>query len=295
MITANQESMTYKEIFLCSAGCRRGWPWEEESEEFLNTTDEQKVLPKITVVTPSYNQGNFLEATILSVLRQNYPNIEYIVLDGDSSDNSIEVITKYKHNISYWHSKKDRGQADALATGFNMATGDIYCWLNSDDIFLPNALRHVAALFQKHERVSFVYGNRLLIDELGRDTGRHRWPYFLTRYHWYNGQPLAQECCFWRDTLYQQVGGIDREKFFIMDYDLFYRMWRVGKFKKTRQFLGCLRNHDESKNARHQAVRQEELETARKEFNLVAPGYVTSRVINHFDRLQILIEKTSDP
>jgi len=287
--------MTGKETSLCSVGYRRGWPWEEESEEFENTTDDPKALPKITVVTPSYNQGKFLEATILSVLRQNYSNIEYIILDGGSSDNSVEVITKYENSISYWHSTKDRGQADALAAGFNMATGEIYCWLNSDDIFLPNALRHVAALFQKYETVSFIYGNRLTIDESGRTTGRHRWPYILTRYHWYSGQPLAQECCFWRDKLYRKVGGIDREKFFVMDYDLFYRMWRVGSFKKTRQFLGCFREHDGSKNVRYQAVWHEELGVARRNFGLVAPGYVMSRFINHFDRLQILVEKTSEP
>ena len=198
---------------------------------------------------------------------------------------------KYEHSISYWHSKKDRGQADALAVGFEMATGEIYCWLNSDDIFLPNALRQVAALFQKFERVSFIYGNRLTIDELGCITGHHRWPYILTRYHWYNGQPLAQECCFWRSKLYRRVGGIDRDKFFVMDYDLFYRMWKVGKFKKTQKFLGCFRNHDESKNARYQAVRQEELNIARKQFGLVAPGYVMSRVISYLDRLQLLVEK----
>jgi len=293
--TVDQESMRYKQTLLCSVGYRRGWPWEEESEEFPRTTNEQRTLPRITVVTPSYNQGDFLEATILSVLRQNYPNVEYIIVDGGSSDNSIEVIAKYEHSISYWHSKKDRGQADALAMGFNMATGDIYCWLNSDDIFLPNALRHVAGFFQKHATVSFVYGNRLTIDKLGWNTGHHRWPYFLTRYHWYNGQPLAQECCFWRGKLYEEVGGIDREKFFIMDYDLFFRMWRVGKFKKTRRFLGCLRNHEKSKNSRHQAIRKEELDAARKTFGLVAPGYVTSRAIGQFDRLQILIEKRWEP
>jgi len=287
------DSRTDKQILSCSVEYPHGWPWIDESEESVYVVDVQEALPKITVVTPSYNQGEFLEQTILSVLRQNYPNIEYIVLDGGSSDNSVEIITKYQRSISHWHSKKDRGQADALATGFEIASGDIYCWLNSDDIFLKNALMHVAAMFLKHEETRFVYGNRLLIDESGGVTGCHRWPRFLTKYHWYNGQPLAQECCFWRDDLYEEVGGIDRDKFFIMDYDLFFRMWRIDKFKKMQRFLGCLRSHGASKNAKHQAIRQDELEVARGEFGLAAPGYVTSRLVNHLDRLQILVEKAA--
>jgi glycosyltransferase involved in cell wall biosynthesis len=290
MGSRGNEKRINKKVYPCTRGYPRGWPWKSGFAEAVISSAKRGILPTITVVTPSFNQGRFLEAAILSVLRQNYPSIEYIVLDGGSTDGSIDIIKKYENGISYWRSRKDKGQADALATGFDMATGSIYCWLNSDDILLPNALMYVAAAFLKHDGVNFVYGNRLVIDETGGITGQHRWPYYLTKYHWHDGQPLAQECCFWRNTLYEKVGGIDRGKFFIMDYDLFYRMWQVGKFRKSRRFLGCFRRHAESKNAIHQSVRQEEIDAARREFGLVPPGYVTARILNRFDRFQLFLD-----
>jgi glycosyltransferase involved in cell wall biosynthesis len=242
--------------------------------------------PRITVVTPSFNQSEFIETTLRSVLDQNYPNLEYIVLDGGSRDGSVEIIERYAPRLAYWHSQKDAGQADALRTGFAMATGEILCWLNSDDIFLPGALHTVAALFGTHLRTDVIYGNRLVIDRDGNVIGRHIWPWRLMRAHWRDGQPLAQECCFFRRSIYDRVGGVDASKFFIMDYDLFFRMWRVGKFRKTTTFLGCLRIHDAAKNALHVDVWQRELASARIEFGLKEPGYLGRRLLNRLDWLQ---------
>jgi glycosyltransferase involved in cell wall biosynthesis len=242
--------------------------------------------PRITVVTPSFNQGEFLEATLRSVLSQEYPNLEYIVLDGGSTDDSVSILERYAPSLAYWHSRKDKGQADAIGTGLAMATGDIQCWLNSDDVFLPGALRTIGALFQRHPRVDFFYGNRLVIDRAGNEIDRHIWPAHLTRAHWYLGQPLAQECSFWRRELYERVGGIDAGKFFIMDYDLFFRMWRAGRFRKTREFLGCLRIHEEAKNTRHRDVWQRELAEARVRYGLREPGYFGIRLLNRWDRVQ---------
>jgi glycosyltransferase involved in cell wall biosynthesis len=285
--------MTVEESAVCSAARRCGWPWEGATPNPGALSAATNNVPKITVITPSYNQCEYIEATILSVLHQNYPNIEYIVLDGGSTDGSIDIIKKYESRIRYWHSKSDNGQADALATGFDMATGEIYCWLNSDDIFLPNVLTYIGMQFVRSTKVDVVYGNRLLINSGGEITGSHAWPYVLTRHHWYLGQPLAQECCFWRREIYEKVGGVDREKFFIMDYDLFYRMWLVGKFAKTKRFLGCLRIHDKSKGAEHRQVWKEELAKARVEFDLHPPSRVTRKVLSRFDQLQGMYDRFS--
>lgn len=247
-------------------------------------------LPRITVVTPSFNQGEFLEGTILSVLGQDYPNLEYIVLDGGSTDHSVDIIRRHAPRLTYWHSRKDDGQAAAIAAGFAMATGDVYCWLNSDDVFLPGALHTVGELFARHPRVDFIYGNRIVIDRNGVEIDRHIWPRFLTRAHWAVGQPLAQECCFWRAELYREVGGIDPSRFFIMDYDLFFRMWRAGRFLKTPAFLGCLRVHEETKNAKHADIWRRELAEARERYGLREPGWLGARLLNRFDRLQKSLE-----
>src|SRR4051812_44065291 len=107
-------------------------------------------LPRVTVVTPSFNQGRFLEATLRSVLNQQYPDLEYIVLDGGSTDGSVDILRRYAAQLAYWHTRKDAGQADAIATGFEMATGEVLCWVNSDDILLPGALHRVGAFFRDH-------------------------------------------------------------------------------------------------------------------------------------------------
>jgi glycosyltransferase involved in cell wall biosynthesis len=247
--------------------------------------------PKITVVTPSYNQGHFLEATLRSVIEQDYPNLEYIVLDGCSQDDSVQIIRQYAHHLTYWHSQKDEGQADALAKGFAMATGEILCWLNSDDTFKPGALRHIAQIFLARPAVRFVYGNRKVIDKNGREIGAELWPYFIHRYHWALGQYVAQECTFWRKDLYHEVGGIDRSKFFIMDYDLFYRMWTITRFHKTSAYLGCFRVHEEAKNSRHQDVRKREMAEALTHYGITQPGPLTSRLMNRLDKAQLRFEQ----
>jgi glycosyltransferase involved in cell wall biosynthesis len=252
-------------------------------------------LPRITVVTPSFNQAQFVEATLRSVLDQDYPDLEYIVLDGGSSDGSVEIIERYAPRLAYWHSRKDAGQADAIATGFEMSTGEVLCWLNSDDVLLPGALRIVGEYFRRHRRVGFLYGNRLVIDAAGREIGRHVWPWLITRSHWALGQPLAQECCFWRRDLYERAGGIDRSKFFIMDYDLFFRMWKVGRFRKTPAFLGCIRVHEATKNTMHRSVWEREFGAAIAQYGLAPPGRIIRALLNRLDALQFRLEQRLRP
>jgi glycosyltransferase involved in cell wall biosynthesis len=265
---------------------KHGWPWQDQPAKPF----EPKVWPKISVVTPSYNQGEFIEATLRSVLLQHYPNLEYIVLDGASTDNSVRIIEKYGDSLAHWESRKDEGQAAAIRTGFEMATGEILCWLNSDDIFLPNALHTIASIFMKHPRVDFVYGNRLTIDREGNVTGKHIWPWRLTESHWALGQPLAQECSFWRREIYDRVGGIDPAKFYIMDYDLFVRMWRVGRFRKTSAYLGCFRDHEATKTTKHAEIWKRELAEAKHRYGLREPGYFAVRFMNRINALQRNLE-----
>jgi glycosyltransferase involved in cell wall biosynthesis len=263
-----------------------GWPWYPVgiSRPVLDG------LPRITVVIPSFNQGQFVEATLRSILLQGYPDLEVIVVDGGSTDGSVDVIRRYASWLSYWHSRKDEGQAAAIRAGFEIATGSIYCWVNSDDILLPNALNTVGSLFARKRRVDVIYGNRLVIDRHGAVTGRHVFSGHLTAAHWAVGQPLAQECCFWRRAIYERVGGVDPTSFFIMDYDLFFRMWRSGRFYKTPEFLGCFRVHEEAKNARHRDVWRRELAKARMRYQLRDPGYLGIRLLNRFDRAQHVYE-----
>ena len=273
---------------------RKGWPWVRGNASDTKYADSEIEWPRITLVTPSFNQGRYLEETLRSVLLQDYPNLEYIVMDGGSTDNSVEILERYSTHLSYWQSRKDDGQSDAIASGFERATGDIYCWLNSDDILLPGALRHVGRFFNRFPATSVIYGNRLVVNEETSVIGKHLLLRKFTRYHWAQGLPLAQECCFWRRDIYRQVGGVDRSKFFIMDYDLFYKMWRQTRFRKTRAYLGAIRVHAETKNSKHQDIRLKELEKAKLDFALVEPGYFRIRIMNRLGRIQLLSEAMID-
>src|SRR5512146_173069 len=128
-------------------------------------------LPKVSIITPSYNQGRFLETTIQSVLAQDYPNLEYIIVDGGSKDESVEIIKKYQQHLTWWVSEKDKGHADALNKGFARATGEILAWLNSDDIYEPGAVSEAVAFLKEHPAVGMVYGDANLINDAGRYIG----------------------------------------------------------------------------------------------------------------------------
>ena len=128
----------------------------------------EKNWPKISIITPSYNQGEFLERTILSVIEQNYPNLEYIIIDGGSTDGSVDIIQKYADKLAYWISEKDNGQTHAINKGFKKATGEIVAWLNSDDELCEGALMAVASVFMEHDEADFVFGNQYSIDSNGK-------------------------------------------------------------------------------------------------------------------------------
>jgi len=205
--------------------------------------------PKISVITPSYNQGQFLEETLLSVLSQKYPNLEYLVIDGGSKDQSVQVLQKYDDRLAYWESTPDRGQANAINKGLERCSGEILAYLNSDDLYLPDTFRTVARYFADHPEVDLVYGNCRIIDAHGSclETWISR-PF----------DPVVELCrnfifqptVFWRRRLCEQVGMFSEQLQYVMDIDYWYRALPVGKFVYLDKELACFRVHGESKTSR---------------------------------------------
>src|SRR6185503_2948881 len=162
-----------------------------------------------TIVTTSYNQADFLEETIRTVLLQNYPNLEYIVMDGGSKDGSVEIIRKYEKHLSYWTSEKDDGASDAIARGFQRATGSIMAYLNSDDPYLPGALNAVVKVFQQRPQCDFVFGNTYWTDPRGNVLAERRQTPFWPASYLYGGADMQQPSTFWKRELYVKAGGMD--------------------------------------------------------------------------------------
>jgi glycosyltransferase involved in cell wall biosynthesis len=202
--------------------------------------------PKISIVTPSYQQGPFLEWTIRSVLEQGYPNLEYVVMDGGSKDETGEILARYKDRLAYCESAPDGGQADAVARGFEHTSGEIMAYLNSDDVLAPGALHFAARFLTEHPEVDAIYSHRVFIDEENRVTRywilppHHSW--MMQRWDY-----IPQETCFWRRRIYEKVGGIDRNFQFALDYDLFVRFMKHGRMERVNRFLGAFREHPSSK------------------------------------------------
>src|SRR4051812_43595627 len=181
------------------------------------------VSPRITVVTPSFNQARFLEETMRSVIDQGYPNLEYIVIDGGSTDASVAIIKKYESQLAYWISEKDHGPAEAISKGFQRATGDILAYLNSDDIYQPGTLSAVAAAFQAKPKVDVVYGDTYWVDGDGRVLAEKRQTPFSRFGYLYGGADLQQPATFWKRALYERGGGMDTAFRAAFDTDLFFR------------------------------------------------------------------------
>jgi FkbM family methyltransferase len=232
--------------------------------------------PKISIVTPSFRQGCFIERTIQSVLAQGYPNLEYFIQDGGSDDNTREVLERYSSRLAGWDSRPDNGQTQAINRGFARTTGEIMAWLNSDDILFAGALAYVADYFYRHPKVDVVYGHRLLIDEDDHQIGR----WMLPRHNdkvlsWADFVP--QETMFFRRRIWERVGGRLDENFrFAMDWDLLVRFRDVGaRFARVPRFIGGFRVHPNQKtSASISHVGFEEMDRIRKR----TLGRVPSRV-----------------
>lgn len=228
---------------------KTGWPWTEASRPLPEAMPDGQPWPKVSIVTPSYNQGRFIEETIRSVLLQGYPNLEYFVIDGGSTDESVEIIEKYAPWIDYWVSEPDRGQSHAIDKGLTRCTGEIFNWLNSDDYYAPSALRSIAVEFAEpsvgivsgRERrfgkgiASFIHPGSTVKDTLEE-----------TVFKGHNVQP----CTFFRRAFLDRTGGVSTKLHYLMDMDLYMRyglQHGQGGILKIGGILSNFRLHDESK------------------------------------------------
>ena len=239
---------------------RSGWPWTEESPQLPDAPRRGRPWPRFSIVTPSYNQGQFLEETIRSVLLQGYPDLEYVIMDGGSTDGSVEVIRKYEGWLSYVHIGPDGGQAAAIREGFRHATGEILAWINSDDVYLPGALQRTAQFLTRKPRVVFANGDANLVDVNGRAI--KRW-YALRPNRFLTAnmciQNWAQPACFWRSWAYERVGGVDPALRYCLDLDLFIRLMGVGPGRRIPgPPLAVFRVHDQAKSSTILDIHQKE-------------------------------------
>ncbi len=205
---------------------------------------------KISIITPSFNQADYLDETIRSVLDQNYPDLEYLIADGASTDGSVGIIKEHSEHLTWWVSEIDTGQADAINKGFSRATGDIIAWLNSDDVYLPETLVKVAALFEQNPDAGIIYGDVLSIDGAGNPINVQRFaPYQLEDLMAFN--IISQPGVFMRRSVLEQAGHLDQNYHFLLDHHLWLRMAQLAPMVYTPQILAKARYHDDAKNIAH--------------------------------------------
>ncbi len=205
--------------------------------------------PRVTVVTPSFNQGRFIRATIESVLSQDYPNLEYIVMDGGSTDETASVVRDYAGRLT-WISERDRGQSHAINKGFRLGRGEILSWLNSDDVFLPGAVATAVTALQRSPRAGAVYGEVYLMDVAGKVTGRFpaTEPFNLWKLI-HLSDYILQQTAFFRRSVLDEVGYLDERLHYVMDWDLLIRIAKRHRLEYVPQYMGCLREYPEAKSS----------------------------------------------
>ena len=204
--------------------------------------------PKVSIITPSYNQGEYLEETIQSVLNQTYSNIEYIVIDGGSTDNSVDIIRKYEERITYWCSEKDNGQADAINKGLKRATGDLVCWINSDDILYPHFVEKFVNHFVSHPNVDFLYGDVEQGADAQHATIRRGeaidYPTMLRTLR----VPMPQQSTMWRRGVMDKIGYLDPQWHVLLDREYFMRIAQYCVIEYLPGVVAFFRNHENAKS-----------------------------------------------
>ncbi|MFB8790202.1 MAG: glycosyltransferase family 2 protein [Potamolinea sp.] len=249
-------ALTLKDLPPSPAG-KSGWPWTIQHKVLSEKMPDGSEWPRLSIVTPSYNQGKFLEATIRSVLLQGYPNLEYIIIDGGSTDHSLEIIKKYEKYLFYWHSQKDRGQGDAINQGLEKSTGEILGWINSDDVYVQGTFSKIVKAFHSHPGYIVVHGDRILLNEIGDVTGWIRLPSFDPKTCIYN---VCSETAFWQRSAMLEAGLLNASLRFAIDLEFFCRLYKHGKFLKLKEYLGYFRCYPENKSSTIYHIGQEEAE-----------------------------------
>jgi glycosyltransferase involved in cell wall biosynthesis len=247
--------------------------------------------PRIAIVTPSFNQGNLIAATIDSVLGQSYPNLGYFVQDGASRDNTRKVLESYGANVD-WQSEPDAGQSEALNKGFEKVDGDIMAYINSDDILLPGTLAYVARAFIENPDVDVVYGHRVYINSHGFETGRCVLPPHDTEaLNW--ADYIPQETLFWRGRVWKAIGPFDESFDFALDWDFILRAQAAGfTFRRLPRFLACFRLHDQQKNIHIGDVGEREMQRIRARHFVEPPGqYEIRRALLGYLLRQMFFER----
>ncbi len=226
---------------------KTGWPWTEESPQLPETMADGRPWPKISIVTPSYNQGRLIEETVRSVLLQGYPNLEFIIIDGASTDRSIDIIRKYASWLAYWVSEPDRGQSHAVNKGIARASGDLLHWINSDDLLLRSSLSTIGELFVRNPECRLVTGQAKLIDYQGDRIGDlnssfSSWADFATRQC-----KIAQVATFFDRKLFDEFGMLDESLEYCMDSDLLLRFTQEYPPLIVDSYLTAYRIHKKTK------------------------------------------------
>lgn len=220
---------------------------------------DKNSYPKISIVTPSFNQAQYLEETILSILNQNYPNLEYIVIDGGSTDGSVDIIRQYEDQLAYWISEPDKGQYNGINKGFTRSTGEIMPWLNSDDKLAPGALSVVASIFSAFPQIEWLtsnlpihwnrYGQAVMCTNSG---GFNRASFFrgtnLPGCHWYARGWIQQESTFWRRSLWEKSGGHIKDSLnYAGDFELWARFYKNADLYAVNALIGGFRKYGDQK------------------------------------------------
>ena len=207
--------------------------------------------PKISVIVPSFNQGEYIEETLVSVIGQCYPNLEIIVIDGGSTDNTCEVIEKYASHIHYWHSKPDRGQADAINQGMRLSSGEIVCWLNSDDMYLPGTLLDVGERFKNRtQEHRLIYGGSLHVSQTAQKLSSHAQavgPFDPVRITYCDY--IAQPSAFWTRRLWLDASELNSDYHYVLDWEWFIRASKLAQFEYVPKLYSIYRFHDAHKSS----------------------------------------------